>query len=463
MLVAAFPPGVPALFLPLIRQEPAMSVSRRTFLQTAAAAGALTPYWFSTARTQGDETKAANDRPGVGCIGNGGMGRGDANAISQFGDILALCDVDRSHSEAFKKDPKLGAKNPEIYEDYRKLLDRKDIQLVTISTPDHWHTRIAIDALRAGKDVHCQKPLTLTIDEGKLLCSVVKETGRVMQVGTQQRSDDKFLKAVALARSGRIGKITRVTCAIGGSPRGKTFAKTKPPASLNWDMWLGQAPLVDFINERCHSNFRWWYEYSGGKLTDWGAHHVDIGQWGIGMENSGPTSVEVLSVNHPVPFEKGWPTIDNTYNAAVTFNVRCLFPNGVEMFIRDRADDLGFENGVMFEGEKGRFFVNRGKLTGEAVDDLAKNPLSETLLSELRKGKSRESHMANFIACTRDRSLPISDVYSHHRNLTTCHLANISMRFGRKLTWNSQTEQIEGDDEARAFQRREQRKGYEVA
>ena len=435
-------------------------LSRRRLL-AASAAAAATPYFFSQARTVADDTKAKNDRPLVGCIGNGGMGRGDAGAIKQFGDIVANCDVDRVNAEKLKNE--IAGGKSEIYEDYRKLLDRKDVELVTISTPDHWHTKIAIDALRAGKDVHCQKPLTLTIDEGKLLCKVVKETGRVFQVGTQQRSELNFLKAVALAQQGRIGKIKRVTVAIGGAPKGGTFQKAQPPSHLNWEKWLGQAPLVDYIQQRCHNDFRWWYEYSGGKMTDWGAHHVDIAQWGIGMDGSGPQSVEVLACEHPVPFEKGWPTKDDTFNAAVTFNVKCTFSNGVEMFIRDNAPDLGFDNGVMFEGEDGRFFVNRGKLTGKPVEDLASNPIPEDVLVKLCKGKRWGNHMGNFVACTQDRTLPISDVFSHHRNLTTCHLANIAMRLNRTLKWDAEKEQIVGDDNANAWQKREQRKGYEVA
>src|SRR6476619_2706247 len=178
----------------LSAKDPPMSLSRRTFLRSSSAALAsatVAPYFFSTPKTLADEAKAKNDRPLVGCIGNGGMGHGDAGAIKQFGDIVATCDVDRSHAESLST--KIAGGKAEIFEDYRKLLDRKDVELVTISTPDHWHTKIAIDALRAGKDVHCQKPLTLTIDEGKLLCKVVKETGRVFQVGTQQRSDQNFL------------------------------------------------------------------------------------------------------------------------------------------------------------------------------------------------------------------------------------------------------------------------------
>jgi predicted dehydrogenase len=438
------------------------TTTRRGFLQGTAAAtagGLLLPYGFPGGRTMAQETKSPNDRPRVGCIGNGGMGKGDARAIKKYGDIVAFCDVDSSHAEGAREDKNIGAGKGDIYEDYRRLLDRNDIDLVTISTPDHWHTRIAIAALRAGKDVYCQKPLTLTIDEGKQLCKVVKETGRVLQVGTQQRSEDRnrFLTAVAMVREGRIGTVRRVTCAIGGAPKGTPFAKTKPPAELNWEMWLGQTPLVEYISERCHGNFRWWYEYSGGKMTDWGAHHVDIAQWAIARENSGPARVEVVSAEHPVAFQHGNPTVDDTYNTAVAFNVRCLYDNGVEIIIRDDT-----ENGITFEGDNGEFFVSRSRLSGDPVDELKQNPIPESVLIALRKGKRLDSHMGNFIECARDRAMPVSDVFSHHRNLTTCHLANIAIRLGRNLTWDPEKEQIVGDLEANAMQHREARKGYEI-
>ena len=434
--------------------------TRRQFLQSSAAGGLLLPYAFPSSRTMADETKKANDRPIVGCIGNGGMGQGDARAVKRYGDIVAFCDVDREHAERAKSNPRIGEGKGEIYEDYRKLLDRKDIEIVTISTPDHWHTRIAIAALQAGKDIYCQKPLTLTIEEGKLLRKVVHDTKRVLQVGTQQRSEDHnwFLTAVALVREGRIGKVRRVTCAIGGAPSTKKpFVKTNPPEQLNWDMWLGQAPKVDYIKERCHGEFRWWYEYSGGKMTDWGAHHVDIAQWAIGMEDSGPTKVEVISAEHPVGLKNAYPDVDDRYNTATHFLVRCLFPNDVELLIRDDT-----ENGITFEGEKGRFFVSRGRFAGGPVSDLKTNPIPESVLVALRKGKRLDSHMGNFIECVRDRATPVSDVDTHHRALTTCHLANIAIRLGRNLTWDPVREQIVGDGEANALQRREQRNGYEI-
>lgn len=437
--------------------------SRRKFLQTSAIAGGTLFPWISTAtQTMADDSKSPNARPRVGCIGVGGMGRGDAHAAKRYGDIVAVCDVDSQHAERANKE--IAGGKAQLYEDYRKLLDRKDIDVVTVSTPDHWHTKITIDAMRAGKDVYCQKPLTLTIDEGKLLGKVTKETGRVLQVGTQQRSEDNnmFLKAVAMVQAGRIGKVKRVTCAIGGGPQSGAFPKVKPPANLNWDMWLGQAPNVEYIKERCHGNFRWWYEYSGGKMTDWGAHHVDIAQWAIGMDESGPGSIHIVEAEHPVKMVKGMPSLDDRYNTAMKFNLQCSFANGVDIVIRHDAQDLGFDNGILFEGDKGKFFVSRSKLTGEPVDALKTNPIDQSVLVKLRKGKRLDSHMGNFFECVRDRAVPVSDVWSHHRALSTCHLANIAIRLGRDIKWNPLTEQIVDDPDANTWLGRPQRAGYET-
>jgi predicted dehydrogenase len=436
--------------------------NRREFLRVAATSPALLPFLVPFGRSMAEAVQAKNDRPRLGLIGAGGQGSGDAHGASGFGDFLAVCDVDKSHAEKAKADRRIGKGKADVYEDYRKLLDRKDIDAVIIGTPDHWHTRICIDALRAGKDVYCEKPLTLTIDEGKKLGHVAKETGRVVQVGTQQRSDHNrvFLLAVAMVRAGRIGKINKVTAAIGGGPTGGPFPVAKPPAELNWDMWLGQAPKVDYRVKRCHSEFRWWYEYSGGKLTDWGAHHVDIGQWAIGKEDSGPNSIEVVKGLLPVEFKGGYPAVDDRYNTTTTFLVRAKFANGVTLDIRDDT-----ENGVTFQGSGGKIFVTRDRidLEGGAVGALYKDPVPESLLRELRKGKKVDGHMANFFECVRDRSVPVSDVWTHHRALTTCHLANIAIRLGRhKLTWDPAKEEIVGDSEANAWQTRPQRAGYEI-
>jgi len=435
---------------------------RRDFLRVAASSALLAPLGGSAASARGAGYESKNERPGLALIGAGGQGKGDAMGASHFGDFVAVCDVDKRHAEIAREHSRIGKGKAEIFGDYRKVLDRKDVDAVIIGTPDHWHTRICIDAMKAGKDVYCEKPLTLTIDEGKTLCKVAKETGRVLQVGTQQRSDHNkvFLLAVALVRSGRIGKIKKVTAAIGDGPTGGPFSKESPPSELNWDMWLGQAPKVDYIKQRCHAEFRWWYEYSGGKLTDWGAHHVDISHWGLGKEDTGPTTIEVVKGELPVEFKKGWPTVDDRYNTTTHFLVRATFADGTPLEIRDDT-----ENGVTFAGEGGRIFVTRDRidLDGGAVAALYKDPVPDSLLRSLRKGKPLDGHMENFFACCRDRGVPVSDVWTHHRALTTCHLANIAIRLGgRKLTWDPAKEQIVGDAEADAMQSRPQRAGYET-
>jgi len=459
---------------------------RRDFLKasTAALAGATLPYWFTAESNRALGFQSVNDRPILGCIGTGDRWDAVGPNAMKLSDCVAVCDVDSDHVEKGHKRvtdiQKGAAREVARYEDYRKLLDRKDIDVVTIVTPDHWHTKIAIDAMRAGKDVYCEKPLTLTILEGKQIIKVLNETKRVFQVGTQQRSEmaagpikNQFLKAVAIARSGRLGKLQRVVCTIGGAPTSSEIPKAEVPKNLNWDMWLGQAPMTDYLQggfgnnkkypeSRTHYEFRWWYEYSGGKMTDWGAHHVDIAMWALGMDNSGPVSVEGTA-KHPVTFEKGMPTVTNRYNAATEFNVTAKFADGAELII---CHDSENGNGVLLEGTMGRIFVSRGALKGKPVEDLDKNPLPESLLKDLYKGKeptgSNNAHMENFFACIKDRGLPVSDVYSHHRAMTTCHLANIAIRLGRKIEWNPQTEQIVNDADAAPWIGREQRKGYEI-
>lgn len=438
------------------------SQSRRDFLRASAASPLLLPLVSPSGRTLADETRSKNERPRLALIGCGGQGTGDARWAANFGDFVAVCDVDKSHAERARNDRQLGKGKAEVYEDYRKLLDRKDVDAVIIGTPDHWHSKILIDSMKAGKDAYCEKPLTLTIDEGKKIGEVARRTGRVVQVGTQQRSNHNnvFLLAVAMVRSGRIGKVRKVTAAIGDGPTGGPFPVTTPPAGLNWDLWLGQAPKVEYRTRRCHYEFRWWYEYSGGKLTDWGAHHVDVSQWGLGLDKTGPKTIEVVKGELPVPYKNGWPTVDDRYNTTTHFLVRATFENGVTLDIRDDTP-----NGVTFQGSNGRIFVTRDRidLDGGPVNALWKDPVPESLLRELRKGKKVDGHMENFFECMRDRSEPVSDVWSHHRVLTTCHLANIAIRLGgRKLTWNPEKEEIVGDAEANAFQTRPQRKGYEV-
>lgn len=417
--------------------------SRRDFIKTSAGAAliAFPAIWA------GPYAEAKNDRLIGAAIGVGGRGSGIARNASKHADIIACCDVDRNHAEKFSE--KLGP-DCKMYEDYRELLQKEKLDFVTIGTPDHWHTAIAVDAMKTGLDVYCEKPLTLTIDEGKILCNTVKKTGRIFQVGTQQRSEYglKFLKAVALVRNGHLGKSVNAICSIGGGKSGGPFETMEPPAHLNWDFWLGQAPKVAYCPQRCHGNFRWWFEYSGGKMTDWGAHHVDIAQWALGYEHSGPIEIE------------GWgkfPNIPNGYNTATQFEITLRYDNGSNMIVRH-----GPGNGIWLKGENGELFVNRKEIKGEILDkmsDAEKKQLEEDAVA-LYKGKQPGNHMRNFFDCIKDRSEPISDVFTHHRSITSCHLCNIAILLKRKLKWDPQKQDFIGDKEAHKMLTRDQRKPY---
>ncbi len=435
--------------------------NRRTFINRFAKIGTTGiiasghfPYFADASR------EAPSERLRFGAIGVGGRGAGIANHARRLSELVAICDLDTQRINRVNQS--LAQGKAQGYQDYRKIIDRKDIDFVTIGTTDHWHTRIAIQAMQAGKDVYCEKPLTLTIEEGKQICKVTKETGRIFQVGTQQRSADRFLTAIAIIREGRIGKIKKITCNIGSSPRGGPFEKSTPPSHLDWNMWLGQAPVVDYIKERCHYQYRWWYEYSGGKMTDWGAHHVDIAQWALDQNGVGQGVQSLLPLvgEHPIPLKSGMPTKDNYYNTSHNFHIKCIFAGKTEMHIVSKSEQ---GNGIFFEGANGDLFVSRGKLSGSAVNELEENPLTSNAIKAVYKGKTNYNHMENFFACMKDRTDPISDVYTHHNAMTTCHLANISIRLGRKINWNSRTEEIVDDSEANQWQSREQRKGFETS
>ena len=242
--------------------------NRRDFLNVSLAtlAAGTFPY-AANAQDAAQKPKAKIERLRVGSIGMRYQGTVIAKQAEEFADIAAITDVDRHVREQARAS--FGS-TPRIYEDYRDMLAKADVDVVTIGTPDHWHTKMLIDSCRAGKDVYCEKPLTLTIDEGKLLTRVVEETGRVVQVGSWQRSDHRFRLAVEMVQQGRIGKLQNVIVTLGKNKTGGPFAVKEVPAHFNWDLWQGQTPDVPYIPERSHYTFRWWYEYSGGQMTDWG-------------------------------------------------------------------------------------------------------------------------------------------------------------------------------------------------
>jgi len=439
--------------------------TRRDFLKTggAIAGAAATPYFWTSSYAKAQDK---NDRPNMASIGVGGMGSGDGRRASRFANMLACADVDRQRAERFAGG--FGGKC-QIYDDYRKLLARKDIDVVTIGTPDHWHSKIVIDALKAGKDVQCQKPLTLTIDEGKLICETVKKSGKILHIGTQQRSENRsmFLKAVVLALSGRLGKKLTATCSIGGGPGGKPFPTADPPAHLNWDFWLGQTPKVPYSRERCHGSFRWWLEYSGGKMTDWGAHHIDIAQWGLGYTDSGPIEAEGTAQFpdvypkdfDPVKFFAGEQKLGNGFNSAMQFKITLTYANGNKMIVQHGPD-----NGIWFEGENGKIFVNRGRLTGKPIEELSdadKKWLDEEVV-KLYLGMQPGDHMRHFFDCLKQRKFTISDPFTHHRTMTACHLCNLAILLKRKLKWDPAKEDFIGDQQASALRSRPQREPYTI-
>lgn len=434
-----------------------ISASRRQFLRTAAAGLAscpLVPYVWTANAEEATKPRSANDRFRIGAIGMRYQGTVITDKARAHGDVVAICDVDRHVREQARAS--FGS-TPEIYEDYRALLDRQDVDVVLIGAPDHWHAKMLVDACHAGKDVYIEKPLTLTVDEGKRLVQVVRETGRVVQVGSWHRSDERFRLAAEMVRQGRLGRLQRIEVVLGKNVTGGPFPVRPVPGHLNWELWQGQTPDVPFVEERCHYTFRWWYEYSGGQLTDWGAHHMDIAQWAAGMEGSGPVEIDGQAV---------FPNVPGGYNVAIDFRAKYVFANGVEMTVLDEG-----RNGILFEGTEGRLFVNRGTLEGKPVEALADAPLPreqfklyahDNLARPPREGKldAIVNHMGNFFDCVATRALPISDVASQHRSVTTCHLGNISMRLGRPLKWDPQQELFVGDDEANSHLRRDQRAPY---
>lgn len=441
-----------------------MDTNRRGFLkQTLATSGALVvPYVLTSQRTIAQDL---NSKPTVAAIGVGGsrgrysQGGEIARNAAEYGKMIAVCDVDDLHTAEFNEEfeGKLST-----FRDYRVLFEKVRPDIVTIGTPDHWHVPIAIAAMRAGCDVYCEKPLTLTINEGKEVCLVVRETGRVFQVGTQQRSQDelRFLKAIAIVQSGRLGKSVNAYLAIGNAPVEGPFATCPPPADLDWEMWVGPAPKIEYSEER-RKMFRWFFEYSGGKMTDWGAHHIDIAQWALGKSDDGPVSVKGTGSFPPIipsgfdwhAFLDGEAALPNAYNTPEEFSIDLTFDDGSIINVNNsyqRDDGTEFDNGILFEGDAGRIFVNRGKLVGAPVDALTDSDEREInkMIMTLYKGKTPGDHMRNFFECLEDRQQPISDVFTHHRTMVYCHLCNIALMLARELKWDPKVEEFLGDDQA---------------
>ncbi len=415
-----------------MKQTTVNSITRRQFLKRAGVAAAVAPFIIPSSVLGAEKLASANDRITLGFIGVGGMGNGHLR--SHLGNsqvqVLAVCEVDATRREKarnrvndqYGKKKRSGTyKGCAVYDDFRELLARDDIDAVVIATPDHWHAIIAIQAAKAGKDIYCEKPLTLTIREARAIVNAVRRYGRVFQTGSQQRSKDNFRRACELVRSGRIGEVRTVHVSVGGPSREQYLPPQPVPPGLDWDFWLGPAPWRPY-NEKLHP-FKWrgHRDYSGGAMTDWGAHHFDIAQWGLGMDESGPVEV------HPP---------DGKQHKLLTY----MYASGVRMF---HVPKKGTVNGVLFTGTEGKIEVNRSYFR-TWPDKLRTAPLGPNDVHLYNSPNHRE----DWLECIRSRKKPICDVETGCRSITVCHLGNLAYWLKRPIRWDPAKEQIIGDDEA---------------
>ena len=461
---------------------------RRHFLQSAAgAAAALTLGHFPKLR--GEEPP----RLRMGAIGVGNQGRWNASLLNAHADMAAACDLDIDYilgSMLEKKQIYWRQGNeqlpPDVYCDYRRVLDRDDIDAVLVATPDQWHTKIAVEALQAGKHVYCQKPLTLTLAESVLFEKAVqKYPDRVCQVGTQRRTQKHMMQAALLVRGGFLGEIQKITCVLGEGRKSGHLQKFPVPGKLDWNTWIGQAPMRDYIASSAgagtlwadiggslpdqsngHLTYRWWHDFSGGKFTDWGAHYVDIALWAVNRQTpgTGPSLVDASGSTFLVPHKDGYPVEDDIYQTAITFDALCRFDAvgehpAFEMRIKSNAPE---KDGVLFEGTKGRIHVNCERIKGKLVEEGAADQFKEEDYIALYNGLPVEDHFKHFVRCASEGKKPISDVPTHVQALNICHLAAISSRLDRPIEWDDANRAIVGDDQAASFFARDQRKGFEL-
>ena len=445
-------------------------VSRRALLAASCAAlGSVSfvPYLYSSQQPQ--SAPGPNERITFGAIGTSryrpgiwdqseafdGRGTFIARDAANFAEPVAAADCHRPHAEYFAN---YFPGRVKTYTDYREPLADETIDAVTIGTPDHWHVKIAVDALRAGKHVYVEKPLSLTMAETRLIVEEAKKSDRIVQVGSQQRTEnDTFRKAAAMCRSGRLGKIRSVVCSCPGNEsighRGvyedrTPFAAAPVPEGLDWNFWLGQAPYVDYVPERCFYNFRWWFDYSGGEVTNWGGHNVDFAVWAL--DRCGDAPVKVSGTGK-------FPNIPGWYDVAEEFSVDLDYADGLRLTLKSG------ENEVIIAGTEGRIRVNRGRLTGKPVEILTEQDERELaeVMDTLMKGKQPGNHRRNFFESIADGALPVSDVFSTASGINICHMANICLRVGHEVAWD-QGAYTFAEEDAAAMVSRPQREGFEV-
>ena len=414
--------------------------SRREFLQRTslqAAAGIAVPYFVPASALGAPGKPGANDRIGVGFIGVGNRARQLIDHMPEAAQIVAICDVYQHRAEETNQ---LKKANWPISKDYRELLDRTDVDAVVVATPDHGRVLPCIHACQAGKDVYAEKPLTLTIAEGRVLVNAARKHERVFQVGSQQRTMEMNRFACELVRSGGIGKLKEVVMRCYPGPRpAPEFPADPLPEGNNWDAWQAQTAARPFNNAL---QFGWmqWRDYSGGEMTNWGAHGVDQVQWALGMSHTGPVEI--------------WPT-----SPGPDGKLRMRYKNGI--VVRYEGDS-GPHGGGIFIGEDCKIEINRNKFTTNPPDFVKDGPDPAVAQTWEGAGWVARPHLQNWLDCIKTREKPNADVEIGHRSISVCHLANIARELGRKITWDPDNEIFPGDDEANAKLDRPKRKGYEL-
>ncbi|MHC4517406.1 MAG: Gfo/Idh/MocA family protein [Planctomycetota bacterium] len=419
-------------------------ISRRRLL--AASAGAVAIPSIVPSSVFG--ASAPSGKITMGCIGVGSQGSGNMNGFLNKRDarVLAVCDVDRRHRDGAKQrvDEKYGNSDCATYHDFRELIARDDIDALSLALPDHWHSIPVIMAARAGKDMYGEKPLARTIHEGKTMVAAVKHYDRIWQTGSWQRSVGRFRKACELVINGRIGKVSTVEVGLptGGSTGNPPVSPV--PEGLDWDFWLGPAPWRPYMKyggRAPHWDWRWIMDYSGGQLTDWAGHHIDIAHWGLGLDRTGPVQVE----------GKGQYPSDGIYDAPTQYKFTCKYANGIVMTVaNDKQVPKGM--GTCWYGEKGWIHVNRGGL--HASDPKV---LDEVIgANETRLYESRD-HQQNFLDCVKSRKETITPIDIAYRSISVGHLGEIAMLLGRKVQWNPDKQEFVNDEAANRLMSRPMR------
>jgi predicted dehydrogenase len=413
-------------------------ISRRQFLKRASGitAGAVTfPYFVSSSTLGQGGSVAPSNRITLGCIGMGGQGTGNMRGFLGKNEVrvLAVCDVDKNHRDQAKKivDEKYGNSDCKAYLDFREVIERKDIDALSLALPDQWHSIPAIMGARAGKDIYGEKPLARTIREGRAICDAVHRYGRIWQTGSWQRSVGHFRKACELVRNGRIGKVNKVEVGLPTGGGGGNNPVQPVPEGVDWDFWLGPAPWVPYRGV-IHWDWRWIMDYSGGQLTDWAGHHVDIAHWGLGLDRTGPVEIE----------GKGVYPKDGIYDTPTEYKFTCKYADGLTMIVaNDRQQPKGM--GAMWYGEKGWIHVNRGGLNAEP-----KSVLDEVIgPDEIKLYESRD-HTQNFLDCVKSRKETITPVEIAHRSISVGLLGEMAMLTEQKLRWDPEKEIFLNSDEA---------------